>query len=154
MNDADLSVLVRQLNAIVRKLEMAFPGRKFTLDGHLPGSIGEVVAATRYDLKLLPNSARGHDAVTADKSKAVQIKLTQGASGSVGLRSKPEHLIVLLLNSGGDVVEVYNGPGDIVWHAVGKKQSNGQHFIGLNRLREIAATLSASDRLPVARFAN
>ncbi|MGQ0721719.1 MAG: DUF6998 domain-containing protein, partial [Candidatus Eiseniibacteriota bacterium] len=48
-----IPVLVRRLYGIVRDLEAAFPGRKFTLDGHLVGSIGEVLAAHRYGLELL-----------------------------------------------------------------------------------------------------
>ena len=38
-------------------LEQMFPGRKFTLDGHLVGSIGEVVAAYIFDLDLKPYSS-------------------------------------------------------------------------------------------------
>ena len=46
--------LIRRLYAIVADLETAFPGRKFTPDGPLVGSIGEVLAAHRYGLELLP----------------------------------------------------------------------------------------------------
>ena len=43
----------------VERLERAYPGRKFTPDGHLIGSIGEVIAAEEFGLKLLPASAPG-----------------------------------------------------------------------------------------------
>lgn len=36
---------VQKLFEIVKELEDDFPGRHFTLDGHLIGSIGEVMAA-------------------------------------------------------------------------------------------------------------
>ena len=36
---------VRQLISIVSELEEDFPGRHFTLDGYLVGSIGEVMAS-------------------------------------------------------------------------------------------------------------
>jgi hypothetical protein len=36
----------------VQELEAAYPGRKFTPDGHLVGSIGEVVAARELGLNL------------------------------------------------------------------------------------------------------
>jgi hypothetical protein len=52
------------LQAIVRRLESRFPDRKFTLDGHLVGSIGEVWAAHLFDLLLLPPSEATHDAVS------------------------------------------------------------------------------------------
>jgi hypothetical protein len=64
-------------------LEQLFPGRKFTLDGHLVGSIGEVVAAYIFDLDLNPASTQGHDAKAKD-GRRVEIKLTQG--NSVALR--------------------------------------------------------------------
>ena len=35
------------------KLEAMYPGRKFTPDGHLVGSIGEVIAAGRSGLETL-----------------------------------------------------------------------------------------------------
>ncbi len=49
--------LIGRLYDIVDRLEELFPGRKFTPDGHLVGSIGEVIAANLYDLELLPPRA-------------------------------------------------------------------------------------------------
>lgn len=46
--------LIRELYCVVNELETLFPGRNFTLDGHLVGSIGEVLAAHYYELDLLP----------------------------------------------------------------------------------------------------
>ena len=80
--------LVRRLYALVAELEVHFPGRPFTPDGHLVGSIGEVVAAHRYGLTLLRCSAESHDAVTVARLR-VQIKATQ-ATG-VAMRSSCEH---------------------------------------------------------------
>ena len=121
-NVAKVPQLVRELYDIVRKLEQAFPGRRFTLDGHLVGSIGEVIAAERYGLELFKASAEGHDGVAPD-GRAVQVKATQ--RGSIGLRSEPEHLIVLRIGPTGDVNEVYNGPGGPVWDGCGPMQKNG-----------------------------
>jgi hypothetical protein len=42
--------------------EEAYPGRKFTPDGHLVGSIGEVVAPEALGLTLYVGSRPGHDA--------------------------------------------------------------------------------------------
>ena len=60
--------LVGQLYELVAQLEGLFPGRRFTPDGHLVGSIGEVIAAHRYGLELLPHSAQGHDARSAGRT--------------------------------------------------------------------------------------
>jgi Family of unknown function (DUF6998) len=46
----------------VEELEAAYPLRKFTPDGHLVGSIGEVIAAEALSLTLHPASYPGHDA--------------------------------------------------------------------------------------------
>ena len=40
---------IQELIKIVSELEIEFPGRHFTIDGHLVGSIGEVMAAY-YDI--------------------------------------------------------------------------------------------------------
>lgn len=46
----------------VQELQTRYPDRKFTPDGHLVGSIGEVVAAEALGLKLYRMSRAGHDA--------------------------------------------------------------------------------------------
>ena len=43
---------VHKMIEIVKELETEFPGRHFTLDGHLVGSIGEVMAAYYYGIEL------------------------------------------------------------------------------------------------------
>ncbi|SPJ27717.1 DUF6998 domain-containing protein [Falsiruegeria mediterranea] len=131
-------------------LERIFPGRKFTLDGHLLGSIGEVVAAYMFDLDLNPASTLGHDATAAD-GRNVEIKLTQGKS--VAIRHEPEHLIVLQRPKGGPIRTVYNGPGGSAWEAAGKMQKNGQRPISLSRLVKLDATVAEPMRLSMKRQA-
>lgn len=48
--------LIERLYQVVTELEGHFPGHQFTPDGHLDGSIGEVLGAYRYGLELLPCS--------------------------------------------------------------------------------------------------
>lgn len=143
---AAVPALVKQLYEIVREFEALFPSRRFTPDGHLVGSIGEVVAAHRYGLVLLPASAEVHDA-KAPNGVLVQVKATQGKS--VALRAEPNHLLVLFLAPTGEVTEVFNGPGSIVWAACGPMQRNGQRPIGLSKLRTLMATVAPSARLEV-----
>jgi hypothetical protein len=143
--DQSIRDIIQSLRAHVRTLEKRFPGRKFTLDGHLVGSIGEVLAAEMYDLELLPPSSEQHDARSKD-GRLVQIKLTQG--NMVGLRADCDHLIVLKLNSDGVAEEVFNGPGAPVWDAAGKMQKNGQRPIALSRLMKLVSFVQEKDRLP------
>jgi hypothetical protein len=65
----------------VEELERQYRGRKFTPDGHLVGSIGEVVAAEALGLTLYPGSHPAHD--VHDANDDVQIKMTSGASVSL-----------------------------------------------------------------------
>ena len=72
---------VHDIYRAVRELEATYPDRKFTPDGHLVGSIGEVIAKEAFALELYPMSHHGHDA--KDRAgRDVQIKLTAGASAT------------------------------------------------------------------------
>lgn len=140
--------LLNDLYAAADGLERIFPGRKFTLDGHLVGSIGEVAAAYIFDLDLNPASTMGHDA-RSRCGRNVEIKLTQGRS--VAIRHEPEHLIVLHRPIGGPIRVVFNGPGALAWNAAGKMQKNGQRPISLSRLTEISKDVTPDQRLPEVR---
>ncbi len=138
--------LIGRLYEIVQELEERFPGRHFTLDGHIVGSLGEALAEYRYGLRLLTASAERHDATTKD-GKLVQIKATQGTRG-VGLRSEPDYLIVLRITRDGSAEEVFNGPGSVAWNNAGGMQKNGQRPISLNKLRALMKNVSADEKLP------
>lgn len=148
----DLLQLRKRLNETVAELEKLFPNRKFTPDGHLAGSIGEVIAAYIFDLDLLEDSAERHDAKTKKTGthvqKYVQIKFTQ-RNKMVAISSEPEHLIVLRLppEPEHDIEIVYNGPGAKPWQKAGKLQKNGQRQISLSCLREINKDVPDKDRL-------
>ena len=136
---------IQELYAIVAELETLFPGRHFTPDGHLVGSIGEVLGAYHYGLDLLPASAKTHDA-TNKEGKLVQIKATQRKL--VGIRSEPQYLLVLGINEQGESEEIYNGPGKLAWDAAGKMQKNGQRMISKTKLHALMKTIKHVDRLP------
>jgi hypothetical protein len=139
--------IVERLYALVRELETAFPGRPFTLDGHLVGSLGEVLASHYYALELLPCSTERHDAKAID-GRLVQIKATQGKS--VALRAEPDFLLVIELRPDGTIDEVYNGRGQEPWHNTGSLGKNGQRPITLSKLRSLARSVPNADRLPRA----
>ncbi len=110
------------------------------------GSLGEVLAEYRYELKLFRASAERHDAEAQD-GKLVQIKATQG-TGGVGLRSEPEHLIVLQIKTDGSAEEVFNGPGALAWNNAGLMQNNGQCRIALSTLRKLMKQVSQEEQVP------
>lgn len=141
-----LAETIRKLYGIVKKLETAHPGRHFTLDGHLVGSLGEVYAAEHYGLELARASEKTHDGAAPD-GRLVQIKATQRKS--IGIGSEPNYLIVLLISQEGEFEEIYNGPGNLVWNQVKDKPmpKNGQYQVSLSRLRELNTRVADKDRI-------
>ena len=138
--------LVKSLYSSVKELESMFPGRPFTPDGHMVGSIGECLVADAYDLELMPPSNQGYDAITRD-GKKVEIKATQAKT--VAFRSCPEHTIIIKINKDGTFDEFYNGPGDLIWQQFeGKKTpSNGQYQISLSKLTKLAGQVPESQKI-------
>ena len=79
--------IIENIYKNVAELEKMFPGRPFTPDGHMVGSIGECIAAHYYDLNIVPPSNKGYDAVR--RNLKVEIKATQAKR--ISLRSEPQH---------------------------------------------------------------
>jgi hypothetical protein len=146
MDTARFPQLLRAIYDAVDELESMFPGRHFTPDGHLVGSLGEALAAHHYKLELLPASAHCHDG-TCD-GRNVQIKATQG--DRIALSSQPDFLLVLKLNRDGSFTEEYNGPGEPVWSLVSHKPrpKNGQYQVSLSALRRVAVKVHESLHVP------
>ena len=134
---------VRTLLDKVNALEAMFPGRPFTLDGHLVGSVGEVAAAYYYGIELFPPSKELHDGFVGDRN--VQIKITQTENVLIG--EKPEFLIVLNLARTGNIYEVYNGPGVIPWKTTDKSDKRGYKHLRVNKLMSLDKEIKPEDRI-------
>ena len=137
--------LIAELYRIVDRLEELFPGRPFTIDGHLLGSIGEVLAAYHYGLDLSTPGAKGYDAESARVGR-IEIKTTQRKS--VAFRSEPPHVLVFRLHRDGTAEEVFNGPGSIIWPYVGKLGRAGARSITLAKLRSLQPQVQPDQMLP------
>ena len=150
MNKSDRDFIedkVFNLLKIVNDLEKRFEGRRFTLDGHLFGSIGEVLAVYYYGVDLYPSGVPVHDG--EKDGKKVQIKITQG--DTVDIKTVPEHLLVLFLhkqdvdvNQKDAVYEVYNGPCEWLNDC---KKNNGEYHPTLVRLLKEDSKILPEDRL-------
>ncbi len=149
MDEAEFPVLIRELYDVVGKLSAMFPGRHFTPDGHLVGSIGEALAKHYYGVQLAPASTQGYDGIR--DGKKVEVKTTQG--DAVSLSSGPEHLLVVRLLPDGGFEEHYNGPGAPVWAllATRKQTKNGQQQVRLNVLRGLMSQSNPRDALEPVR---
>ena len=142
--------LIKDIYRAVNELEEMFTDktgqkRHFTPDGHMVGSIGEVLAAYHYGIKLFAASHVTHDGEL--DGRYVQIKATQGTS--IGLSSKPDFLLVLKINKLGVAEEVFNGPGGLVWDLVKDKQKpkNGQYQISNSRLFSLMNEVADVDKI-------
>lgn len=123
-----------------------FPGRHFTPDGQMVGSIGECLVADAYGLELMNASNKGYDALSPSGLQ-VEIKATQAKS--VAFRSQPEHTIAIKILPNGTFEEIFNGPGNLVWRQFDGKPlpSNGQYQISLNKLKELNKQVDKSQRI-------
>jgi hypothetical protein len=136
--------LISDLYKTVAELNSLFPGRPFTPDGHLAGSIGEVVAAYVYELDLEPCSNPQSDARTKD-GRSVQIKLTGKSGTSYGVRWSnsipyPVHaeiLLALKFDSDTGFQEIYNGDFPLALLKGRKDSSNGQLSVSISKLAPI-----------------
>ena len=135
---------IKILYSISQELEDLFPGRHYTPDGHMIGSIGEALAACCYGLKLFEASEKTHDGQAPD-GRLVQIKATQ--INRIAISSEPEWLLVLKIHKDGSFSEEYNGPGKLAWEHCGKMQKNGQRPISLAKLRQLQTRVPQSGRL-------
>jgi hypothetical protein len=125
---------VAKIYEAVEELSAAFPGRPFTPDGHLVGSIGEVIAADALDLVLEPPSTAGFDARDA-RGREVQIKLT--STNGVSLNADCDRLVVLHIVDKYHAELVYDGDGAPVWERAGNMAKNGQRRISFSRMRAL-----------------
>jgi hypothetical protein len=137
MDEKEFPKLVQALYQTVGKLEEMFPGRHFTPDGHLVGSLGEALAKYYYGVELSTASAQGHDGIWG--ARRVEVKATQ--RDRIAISSEPEHLLVFKLLPDGRFEEHYNGPGPPVWEQLKGKiaPKRGQHQVALATLRRIMA---------------
>jgi hypothetical protein len=125
---------VADIYRAVDELKRLYPDRKFTPDGHLVGSIGEVIAREHFGFTLYPPSKAGHDA--HDANGDIQIKLTAGKG--ISMYSDCVRLIVLRIVSPEEAEVVYDGLGAPAWAAAAPIQKNGQRKVSLAKLRAIA----------------
>lgn len=152
MNHEEFQKRVQALYQLVSEFEEMFPGRPFTPDGHMVGSIGECLVEDAYNLVLKSPSNKGFDALYKNNKK-VEIKATQ--LKAVSFRSCPEHtipehIIIIKILKNGTFEEYYNGPGEIIWAAFTNRKmpSNGQYQISLNKVKKLYAKVPMSNRIP------
>ena len=140
---------------IVKRLETEYQqyNRKFTIDGHLIGSIGEVLVAEAFGLKLEDTGKPIIDAHIKDgTNRTVQIKATQIDRVSFSSKHEnedvPDQVIVISIDKTGNWKVEFNGSGKLIYENLGKPQKNGQSQISLTKLRRLMADVPKEQQLP------
>jgi hypothetical protein len=143
---------VKQMLGIVEKLCIAYPHKKFTLDGRLVGDIGEVLVEEAYDLKLYREIQKHHDG-ECSKGRCVQIKATMKKSLTFPADHVPDFYLGVQVGSDGSFVEVFNGPGKIAWQAVMNRSrpKTNLYSIPVAMLKKLQEQVLAGDRIPLRK---
>jgi len=139
------SELLKQIYSAVTGLEEMFPGRHFTPDGHMVGSIGEAIAKYHYGIELYPPGRAVFDG--HKDGREIQIKATQ--RNNVDLKpAEGGTLLVLKLEQNGDFDEIYNGDADRVWKSLShRKASRGEISISLKQLQTLQKSVRDHDKI-------
>ena len=147
IDQASFRKIIAQLYSIASELGKMFPGRKFTPDGHLVGSIGEAIATIEYGVKLHGHSYHGTDGVI--NGREVQIKATQRMSVAMKKPQQDDLLLVLKINSDGTWERIYDGDAQRVWDSLQdvKESYLREKVISLRRLRVIQKDVISDDRV-------
>ena len=140
---------VQQMLAIVDQLCIAYPKKRFTLDGRLVGDLGEVLVENAYDLDLFGDLQKHHDARCAD-DRLVQIKATMKESLTFPADHVPDYYLGIKLHSDGRFDEIFNGPGNIAREAVRDRKvpKAGLYNIGISALKKLQLKVPALQQIP------
>jgi len=136
---------IKELLHIVRRMQADYPKKKFTLDGRLVGDIGEILAEQLYDLELLEGQCETHDAIS--RGRFVQVKTTM--KNALRLGNIPDYYLGLRVDENGNVEEIFNGPGSLVWEAIKhrKRPKNHDYPIDLKFLQRLNDRVEKKDKI-------
>ena len=130
----------------IERLTLAFPNRKFTIDGRLVGDVGEVIAELEYDITLDEVSKPDYDGITANGRK-VQVKAT--FKDSLTFKTTPDYFLGFKLYPNGTYEEVFNGPGQLIYAKYAHRSGIGTSLLSFpnTALRELSKSVSLSERI-------
>lgn len=145
---------IKQLLEITKKLKDQHQ-RSFTLDGKLVGDIGEVLAAEKYGLILLPENNHKHDAKQISTKRLIQIKssFSDRSYFPCDENKIPDYYLAVKINEDGTLEELFNGTGKYVFDNYIKKEglkANPNRYLYTlsgNKLRKLNEEVNAEDKI-------
>jgi len=137
MDTKRFPLIIQEIYALVKELEEMFPGRRFTPDGYMVGSIGEALAKHHLGVNLFPTNTYRVDGEW--NGQPVQIKTTQGSDTYLKKPDKNDLLLVLKLHKDGSHSVVYFNSAPRVWKSRKhiKMAKNGEKMISLLQLENL-----------------
>jgi hypothetical protein len=139
---------VKQMLQIVKKLQKAYPKKRFTLDGRLVGDLGEILVEDAYDVELFEDLKKHHDGETSN-GRQVQIKATMKSSLTFPVDHIPYYYLGIQIHPDGSFTEIFNGPGGIAWQAVRNRKptKTNLHSVPVNALQKLDETVKSYSSL-------
>ena len=127
-------------------------GRKFTPDGVLVGTLGEVLAEEKYDLELLPPKTEAFDATDCRRRK-VQIRCNQGNTTPIKKGATRAMFLALKLLPDGSIEEIFNGPASVSHQLTEGRKADSAGFAELShkKLCKLMESVPKSERIPLRR---
>lgn len=129
-----LSLIFQGINI----LQAEFSNRRFTIDGLLVGDIGEIIAATEFDITLDEVGRATYDGIT-DDGRDVQIKAT--FQNHLTFRKTPTLYLGFKLFHDGTYEVVFNGPGQIIFDRYAHRRGIGVELLSfpVSELRNLSS---------------
>ncbi len=145
---------IRTIYQAVKSLEERYPRRKFTPDGILVGTLGEVLAEEKYDLELLPPKTKAFDA-TDCRGRKVQIRCNQRNTAPLKRGATKGMFLALKLRPDGTIEQIFNGPASVAHQLTVGRKADSAGFVGLshNKLRKLMESVPENKRVPLRRRA-
>jgi len=142
---------VKEVQAIYRAVENLTKrfGRKFTPDGVLVGTLGEVLAEEKYDLRLHPPKTKDFDAKDC-RGREVQIRCNQRTTTPIKKGATKGIFLALKLLPNGTIEEIFNGPASVAHKLTIGRKADASGFIGLahSKLRALMRSVPEEERIP------
>jgi len=131
-------------------LQTEFSHRRFTIDGRLVGDIGEIIAATEFDIELDNVSRAVHDGRTSGGHQ-VQIKAT--FQDHLTFKTTPELYLGFKLFRDGTHEVIFNGPGQIIFDYYAGRAGIGERLLRFPNSTLTRLSASVPDDLRVQKRA-
>jgi hypothetical protein len=131
----------------IEGLTVAFPQKKFTIDGRLVGDVGEVIAALEYDVILHEKLQANFDGKTSD-GRDVQIKAT--FKNHQTFKTSAGYYLGFKLSMNGDYEEIFNGPARIIYDRYSHLKGIGVQLVSIpiQNLRDLTRSVDPANRVP------